>query len=228
MRLDENFVPVDLENGNPFRGASVVHTMKRLMATVTMIALVAGLVGLVVPQAMACSCAQMALEEYVDDYPVIFAGRELGRSDAGDPDESVEVVFEVESVYRGEVTEQYTVYTSASGASCGVSSLQGSGVVGILAWIQDGNEPTIGLCGSVVAPDALTGLLGDPDAPLPLTAPPPIPGGNGPNSGDGGDVIWWLVGTGAAVLAATAFFATRRRPDWVDGYRPNTGAGDPQ
>jgi hypothetical protein len=77
--------------------------------------------------AFACSCAQQSKPQLVENATLIFTGVATSASQpfsftracyasSADP---ISVAFDVETVYKGDVTRRATVETVVSGASCG-------------------------------------------------------------------------------------------------------------
>src|SRR5713101_8032225 len=115
--------------------------------------------------ALSCSCVPFTKPDYGRQATLVFTGtvtrvdlrRGLIVSSSMDP---VDVVFEVETVYKGAATKTTTVSTVASGASCGYEFQTGRRYT-VFPWLRDGKLDA-GLCqGNVEGPiDPQSYLLG--------------------------------------------------------------------
>ena len=114
---------------------------------------VATLLFATAPQAgLACSCAQREKPQLAEAASVVFTGTVTGVSgtfpislscsrSSLDP---VFVTFEVETVYKGDVTKSATVMTSEGGATCGYTFASGKRYT-VFASPENGRLQT-GLC----------------------------------------------------------------------------------
>ena len=124
--------------------------------------------------AHACSCIARELSEYADDITVAFVGTQLERA-VHDyvEDNGAVLLFSVDRVYVGEAGPLIEVRTHAQGSACGID-LDGRGPVGVAAHMWRG-DLSVGLCGSVVAVDALEEVFGEgrpPDESIRLPVSP--------------------------------------------------------
>jgi hypothetical protein len=135
-----------------------------LKALVALAAISAAL-GYAAPPALACSCVPFTKPEYARQASLVFTGT-VTRVDVHsgpivfssiDP---VDVVFDVETVYKGAPTKTTTVSTVAGGASCGYGFVTGRRYT-VFPWLQDGKLDA-GLCSGTVegAIDPQSYLLG--------------------------------------------------------------------
>jgi len=149
--------------------------------------------------ALSCSCVPFTKPDYGRQATLVFTGtvtrvdlrRGLIVSSSMDP---VDVVFEVETVYKGAATKTTTVSTVASGASCGYEFQTGRRYT-VFPWLRDGKLDA-GLCqGNVEGPiDPQSYLLGSGYP----------PGDDPPQTAR----VLLVAGT---VLATLAFIALERR-----------------
>ena len=115
--------------------------------------------------AFACSCVPFTNPDYARQATLVFTGTVtrvnvhsgLVVSSSMDP---VDVVFDVETVYKGSPAKTTTVSTVASGASCGYGFVLGRRYT-VFPWLQDG-KLDVGLCNGTVegSIDSQSYLLG--------------------------------------------------------------------
>lgn len=175
--------------------------------------------------ALACSCAPMTDEEYVENADVIFTATLLGREDPEPgPDGTMSsmdpatLTFAVSEVYKGQVGKTAQVRTATSGASCGLE-IEGEGP--FLVFTEFGDDGlTASLCGGTrdmpEQPPAALGP-GRPPAGSGQATPfePTSGGGSQDDADDGIPVAVWVSGGAAAGLALAgwlAYIGFHRRP----------------
>ena len=76
----------------------------------------------------ACSCAQLSLDEYINEADLIFVGKATRISKPFitiDPTEAVKVSLDVTRAYKGDVGKEITIETPQDSASCGYSFEEG-------------------------------------------------------------------------------------------------------
>lgn len=126
-----------------------------------------GAVGVVTTSpAHACSCAGSTIEQRAPETDAIFQGEVVDVASAGSG--RAVYTFEVLQVWKGTVGAEVDVYTSGSGASCGLEIEYGQRDV-IYADV-DGSRLSSGLCSAPFGSGgkaALTALLGPPTTPDP-------------------------------------------------------------
>lgn len=136
-------------------------TRRRMCGGLAIAALVAVvMVTATAGTALACSCIERDLADYVDDISVAFAGSQVERTVHSQfEDNGVALVFSVDQVHKGEVGPLIEVRTHAQGSACGID-MDGRGMVGVVAgeWRGDLN---VNLCGSVVSLGALEDVFGE-------------------------------------------------------------------
>lgn len=88
--------------------------------------------------AFACSCAPATLAEQAELIDIAFTGQQIERDVRDDfADDGVRLVFDVDRVYKGEVTTPAEVFTTAQEAACGASF--GDNVpTGVVGYERDG------------------------------------------------------------------------------------------
>jgi hypothetical protein len=177
-----------VDRGNR-RSASIVGTSMRTVVVVGVLVMAA--VGMAVPAepALACTCASGGDEHAFQQADAVFVGTVVsapttpsaGPWSSADP---AEWVFEVESVYKGSVSERQSVWTPLSGASCGLELPTENVAVVVFA------DPAGGelLTGAPPVDDALFASLCGGSRALGST---PVPASFGepqaPRSGDSGE-----------------------------------------
>ncbi len=152
-------------------------------------------------------------QEMVDQAHTVFVGEEIARTEYRGNDQwaSVAVTFQVAEAYKGVVSDQMTVITGMGGGDCGVSQM--SGLVGIT--IQNTEEPSIDICGSVHDAGAVAALLD----PVDIVSATPGPSSSPTDSSSNGLALTLVVAGAAAIVAGIGVAAMRRRrDDWQDGW----------
>lgn len=163
--------------------------------------LVALLTATLAPRpAAACSCASAPLDDYADEVPVAFTGTQVDRVELGGQiGGEVLLTFEVDQVYTGPVGSTLTARTAADSAACGVD-FGGQGQVALAAF-GSVDEPSLGLCGSLVSEGDLEAVFGVGADPDPEVIDVLADDGTDDGGADGGGLPW------AAVLAAVVAVA---------------------
>jgi hypothetical protein len=192
---------------------------------VTAIVAALALVGAMPSPACACSCVQASVRDHFERADAVFAGRLVSRDDGLVPGDKATLVFEVSTVYKGEVAARQEIVTNASGASCGLE-LTGEGphlVFGNADEMEHEPAPAEGqyvssLCGGSRPFDAAARAE---LAPLvKATEPAPLatatPGNATPASATPANRLpagWWIAAAGlvVSVIAAAAALVWRRR-----------------
>lgn len=115
--------------------------------------------------ALACTCRPLTKPVYAQQATLVFTGTVIRVDVHGGPlilssMDPVDVVFDVETVYKGAPTKTTTIFTVSSGASCGYEFETGRRYT-VFPWLQDGRLQA-GLCqGNVEGPiDPQSYLLG--------------------------------------------------------------------
>jgi hypothetical protein len=117
------------------------------------------------PPALACSCVPFTKPDYARQATIVFTGTVarvnlhsgLVVSSSMNP---VEVLFDVETVYKGAPTKTTTIFTVASSASCGYEFVLGRRYT-VFPWLQDGKLDANLCTGTVEGPiDSQSYLLG--------------------------------------------------------------------
>lgn len=154
------------------------------------------LVGVVTPEpACACSCAPVTEREAFAGSEAVFSGRLLERDEPIWPreDRTVDLVFEVSSVNKGDVVRHQRIRTASQGPACGLDLEKGRQYV-VFADMKDGHL-SASLCGAT--------RRADKKLPLPSHAPrsvhrdlPDV------RDGAGGMTRWWpaVVGVGGFAM----------------------------
>jgi hypothetical protein len=126
--------------------------------------------------ALACSCVPFTKPDYARQATLVFTGIvthvdvHSGWPIVFSSMDPVDVVFEVETVYKGAPTNTTTVSTTVGGASCG-SEFQTGRRYTVFAWLRDGKLEAGGCQGNVEGTiDPASYLLG---AGYPPAADPP-------------------------------------------------------
>lgn len=163
-----------------------------------------GLVGAVPAPACACSCIPASLGEHFERADVVFAGRLVSRDDRAD---EATLVYEVSTVYKGNVSARQEIVTHSSSASCGLE-LTGRGPHLVFGNEDDSEyEPTpregqyvSGLCGGSRHFDAAARAELEPLG----KATKPAAGSTGTETAavGGTSVGWWIGATGGGVAVA--------------------------
>jgi len=170
------------------------------------------------PSAGACSCASPTDAEALAQADAAFTGSlvdmvadaEGAVFSSSDPER---FVFEVETVFKGEVTSRQTVVTPRGGESCG---LEISGPGPYLVFAFDDSELTSGAGAGELYSHLCSGTraLAEGDVPISFTSAPPAsandtPSDPGPESataveGDGGITPWVLLAAGGGLILVVA------------------------
>lgn len=123
----------------------------------------AGIVATAGP-AHACSCVDLVLEDYGEDVAVAFTGRQIDRVVFDDIiDNGVVLLFEVATVYKGEVGSRVEVRTHAQSSACG-TDFDMAGIAGVAAFMWR-DELHVSQCGSAVSPAELEAVFGEGSPP---------------------------------------------------------------
>jgi hypothetical protein len=120
-----------------------------LLKALVAVAAISAALAFVAPPALACSCMPVTKPDSARQATLVFTGtvsrveihRAPGRFSSIDP---VEVVFDVETVYKGSTAKTTTVFTAADGASCGYDFVTGRRYT-VFPWLLDGSLRA-GLC----------------------------------------------------------------------------------
>jgi hypothetical protein len=167
-----------------------------VLKAILALAAVSAALAFAAPAALACSCIPFTKPDYARQATLVFTGT-VTRVDLGpfafSSTNPVDVVFDVETVYKGAPTKTILVHTVASDASCGYYFQTGRRYT-VFPWLQEGKLQA-GLCqGNVEGPiDPQAYLLG---AGYPPGADPP-------------QTVRMLV-TAGAVLATLGLIAVER------------------
>lgn len=193
-----------------------------------LVGVIAAALGVVAPgvtgTAHACSCAQLELDDALAMSDAAFVGTlvEIRRPELmlSSGDES-RFVFDVETVYKGEVRERQSIVTASDGASCGLELTAGTraivfGTIDEYGITPDDGEYGANLCNGTTAFAGVPASFGAGSAPLPGS------------STIGADDGWpsrlvraaWYVG--AVALAGGVLLVVRRRTP-TRRSRPRTG-----
>ena len=188
--------------------------MKLLLA----FAMAIGLATLPVQQALACSCAQMTIDEAAASAHAVFIGTVVDEQPTGPkggpmgamaatapmPGGMAQFIYtvEVDGVVKGDVGTQASVLGGGDGASCGMSFAVGERWMLFTMW--DGTIHSTSLCSGNI-------LLGaDEDPPLPVSAPV-----GGEDATPPTEIPWTVVtllGAIALVIGVSAFAFRRSTP----------------
>jgi hypothetical protein len=205
----------------------------------TLLATVVAACGLVLlapaPPAAACRCALSGPATYVEWADVVFVGTLTGPPTdfgQGPPllDSSTDPLgytFDVEAVFKGDVSPAATVQSARFGASCGLEGLKVGGKYAMFAETGRGPDDALSanLCGGsqlatprlIQRVEALTG-----PAETPTADPTADPTAGSTDTDPGGSagtppVGYLLTGFSVLVLAAVAWvLLSRRRPNVAD------------
>ncbi len=184
--------------------------MMRRIFVLVLGSLVAAFAGVGLPgRAAACSCAVTQWPETIATRDVIFKGTPVQRESSGPfwSGSSADWAFNVDTVYKGEVTERAIVVAGADGASCGVVFTLGLPYL-VVTTGGDKYGFDTNLCSGTneasQIPDTAWAVLGAGSAPL--------PGGPSLDTLSPTTIIYW-VAAGLAVIAVVArvWFRRRRR-----------------
>ena len=180
-------------------------------------AVIAGTILLAPSAASACSCMGTTLGEQAADLDYVFTGQLIASETIDDvADNGLRLVFEVERVYKGEITTPFTIYSHAQGSACGVSFTENV-TTGVVAREWQG-VPNTSLCDQVmdVSKAGLARQFGDGIAPLRFD--PALLDSAGDIDVAGGEeaandrLRWeWLALAAAALIALSAGAAFIRR-----------------
>lgn len=135
-----------------------------LLKVLVALAAISAALAFAAPPALACSCVLQTKPVYAQQATLVFTGTvtrvDLRRTITFSSMDPVEVVFDVETVYKGAPTEITRVFTVASDASCGYYFEIGRRYT-VFPWLQEG-KLQVGLCqGNVDGPiDPQAYLLG--------------------------------------------------------------------
>ncbi len=154
----------------------------RWATTIAAFALLAGMLPLSVVPAFACSCFEGTPEHQASRADNVFTGTAVSitlthaRAPLFSSDDPLEAVFQVETVYKGRLTDLADVRTVASSASCGYEFQRGQRYT-VFAQSRDGALSTHMCSGNVkggIDParyNLLAGVPPEPSAPqrLPVT-----------------------------------------------------------
>lgn len=165
------------------------------------------------PRAHACSCAGVGLDEALATADAAFVGTliEIRRPEVmlSSMDES-RFVFDVETVYVGEVYEQQSVVTASDGASCGLELEVGARAIVFGNRDEHGITPDVGEYGA----NLCNGTQGFDGVPASFGRGAPPLAGSSPVGADDGVVSttvrhwWWAVS--ALIAIVLVGFALRR------------------
>ncbi len=121
----------------------------RLLKVALALAILASTLTLFPRPAYACSCIETTLEEQADELDFAFVGHQIGREQIDEmSDNGVRLVFEVDSVYKGDIATPFEVFTSAQSSACGVS-FGDNAQTGVVAHTYEG-KPLAGLCSQLM------------------------------------------------------------------------------
>ena len=167
----------------------------------------------------ACSCAEVTLDEALRGSDVAFVGNlvEIERPEVmlSSTDES-RFIFEVQSVYKGEVHQRQSIVTVSDGASCGLELRSGRALVFATreGWdvTPDEGEYAANLCNgtrAIVTDSDIPASFGTPAAPLPGSSP--IGADDGLASELARNWVWVAVGVGLLAAGITMLVVAFRR-----------------
>ena len=173
--------------------------------------------------AYGCSCDGVGLHDFADEVDLAFVGQQVSRVVHDEiADNGTVLMFEVETVYKGEVAAMVRLATNAQESACGMD-YSGAGRVAIVASKWRG-QPSVNLCRSFVTEAELQQEFGDGHVPEPELADvettaeeaDAIAGSIPAGAADpGGGSSWIYLGGACLVLVAGGgLIAWRRlRPD---------------
>lgn len=205
-----------------------LRTMLRALIAGVFVLIAVGAVSVgSAPPAGACSCASPTDAEALAQADAAFTGSlvdEVADTEgavfsSSDPER---FVFEVETVFKGEVTSRQTVITPRGGESCG---LEISGPGPYLVFAFDDSELTSGADAGELYSHLCSGTraLAEGDVPINFTSAPPASANDtpsdslpGPESataveGDEGTMPWVLLAAGAGLILVVVVAVRRAR-----------------
>jgi hypothetical protein len=173
---------------------------RRWLRLALLLAVVGSTLTLFPRPAYACSCIETTLEEQADELHYAFVGHQIGREQIdGMADNGVRLVFEVDRVYKGEVTTPFEVFTHAQESACGVSF--NNAQTGVVAYKWQG-KPSAGLCSQLMdtSEAQMNAVFGDGVVPaaVPLDQP---------EADDSPPWLWLILAGAVGSVAALAFVA---------------------
>lgn len=194
----------------------------RVLVAGVLVVASAGIVSIVAaPPAGACSCGTSTDERAIEDADATFTGTLVEViSPTGDAVSSAEAerfVFEVQDVFKGEVTATQTVVTPWDGSSCGLD-IAGPGPYLVFAY--DDSQLTSGARAGELYSHLCSGTraLADGELSVDVTSTPPIEAGNAPAMPDGrmepgaaANEAWVLAAASAGVVAVIGVWFWWRR-----------------
>jgi len=142
------------------------------------LAAISALLGYAPSTALACSCVRFTRPDYARQATLVFTGTVTHVDVHSGPlvfstADPVDVLFDVETVYKGAPTRTTAVSTVAGAATCGYEFQAGRRYT-VFAWLRDGKLDAGSCNGNVEGPiDPQSYLLGSgylPDADPPQTA----------------------------------------------------------
>lgn len=176
--------------------------------------------------ALACSCALLTTQEYVDNADVVARVTveriELPQGGTVSSNDATTYRVQPTHLWKGDVAGVFTVFSAVSGASCGLEGItEGSDIVLFAYEASDGILPDdleglqTDLCSGTAPADAalvaeVTDVLGDGK---PVDAASEDEGAPDADSDElGGDAVgvWWALGAGGVVLLAGALWLVVR------------------
>ncbi len=115
--------------------------------------------------AYGCSCEDAGLNEFADEVDLAFVGQQVSRVVYDEiADNSTVLTFEVETVYKGDVSAIVRLATNAQESACGMD-YSGAGRVAIVASKWRGSL-SVNLCRSFVSEADLQQEFGDGHVPI--------------------------------------------------------------
>ncbi|MPY76920.1 MAG: hypothetical protein GEV04_00190 [Actinophytocola sp.] len=187
-----------------------------VLATVALAGMLQLVAVLGAAPALACSCAPMTDEEYVESADVIFSGKLIDRKEPVPLTSSMDpatLTFEVSDVYKGQVGRMAQVRTANSGASCGLE-IEGEGPFLVFTEFDDNGGLTASLCGGTrEMPEQPPAALGD--------GRPPAGSGQAAQYEPTSDIddsgtpmaVWLTGGAAVALVALLSYRVLRQKPD---------------
>lgn len=177
---------------------------------------VVGLIGGPAERALACSCAETTLAEFVGRHPEAIVAAFTGtQTDRAVEDEQAEdgavLTFAVDAVFIGDVGATHEVRTHAQSSACGLDV--GSGAFARVTVVDLGDGPIAGLCSSLWSVEELAAQFGPGREPVGV--PPPPDTGPDDRADDDGPRLTTRLGLGVVLLAVltSALVVVRRRRD---------------
>lgn len=213
-----------------------LRTMLRALVVGVFVLIAVGAVSVgSAPRAGACSCATPTDTEAIAQADAAFTGSlvdvvaetEGAVFSSSDPER---FVFDVETVFKGEVTGRQTVVTPRGGESCGFE-ISGAGPYLVFAF--DDSGLTSGAEAGELYSHLCSGTrpLADGDVPVDFTSAPPVSANDTPSEsrpsqesataveGDGGTTPWVLLVAGAGFILLVAGAIRRARTSWRSELR---------